>query len=141
MRWLAFDVGSRRVGVAVCDAQERLATPLAAVPYTGPERLADTAAELVRDWAAEGVVVGMPVTRGGQGRGELRVASVIAALERRLEVPIETVDETGTTKAAEALLTEAGVPSRRWHDLVDSLAARLILETHLASRRPQTRSR
>jgi RNase H-fold protein (predicted Holliday junction resolvase) len=45
-----------------------------------------------------------------------------------------TVDERGTTKAAEQLLAQAEVPRRRWPALVDSLAAKLILESHLAAR-------
>ncbi|MGD1148935.1 MAG: Holliday junction resolvase RuvX [Thermoanaerobaculaceae bacterium] len=137
MRWLALDIGSRRVGVAVCDADEQLATPLRAIAYSGPERLAEAVEELGKTWAAEGVVVGMPHTRAGNSRGEVRVSRVVAALERRFEGPVETVDESGTTAAAEAQLAEAGVPHRRWEELVDSLAARLILEAHLASRRNQ----
>ena len=134
MRWLALDVGSRRVGVAVCDADERVASSLRALDYSGPDGLAAAVAGLVRLWEAEGVVVGLPVTRSGQGRGERRVAEVVAALRRALAVPIETADERGTTRAAEGLLAAAGVPRRRWPEMVDSVAARLILEGHLATR-------
>ncbi len=134
MRWLALDVGSRRVGVAVCDADERVASPLRAIEYTGPEGLANAVAALVRTWEAEGVVVGVPVTRSGQGRGERRVAGLVASLRRALAIPVETTDERGTTRAAEELLAAAGVPRRRWPDVVDGVAARLILERHLATR-------
>ncbi|HQT95900.1 MAG: Holliday junction resolvase RuvX [Acidobacteria bacterium 21-70-11] len=134
MRWLALDVGSRRVGVAVCDADERVASPLRALDYTGPEGLAGAVAALVRTWEADGIVVGVPVTRSGQGRGERRVAGLVAALRRALAIPIETADESGTTRAAEELLVAAGVPRRRWPDLVDGIAARLILERHLKTR-------
>ena len=96
--------------------------------------MAESVDALVRTWKADGVVVGVPRTRGGQGRGERRVDAVFAALGGRLMVPVRLVDERGTTAAAEALLVEAGVPRRRWRELVDSLAARLILETFLASR-------
>ena len=141
MRWLALDIWSRRVGVAVCDADEQLASPLHAIRFVGPERLAEAVAELARTWDAEGVVVGVPRTKAGGSRGENRVSSVVAALERRLGVPVETIDESGTTVAAEALLAEAGVPRTRWEALVDSLAARLILEAHISSRRSRPRGR
>ena len=141
MRWLALDIGSRRVGVAVSDADEKVASPLRAIPYLGPERLAEAVTELARTWAAEGVVVGVPRTRAGHSRGEFRVSTIVATLERRLGLPVETMDESGTTAAAEALLTEAGTPRRRWQELVDSLAARLILEMHLARRRSPTHGR
>jgi putative Holliday junction resolvase len=134
MRWLSLDVGSRRVGTALCDPQEKVATALDAFAFTGPEDVADRVAALVRTWEADGVVVGVPLTRGGQGRGERRVSAVVAALRARLGVPVEVVDERGTSVAAEELLAEAGVPRRRWRDLVDSLAARLILESFLTLR-------
>lgn len=110
-------------------------TALPAFPYAGPARTAAVIAELAREWEAGGVVVGVPRTRGGEGRGELRVQAVVVALRAHLGIVVETADESGTTKAAEQLLAEAGVPRRRWSDLVDSTAARLILESHLASRR------
>ncbi len=135
MRWLALDIGSRRVGVAICDADEQVPSPLPALEYTGPESLAVAVANLVEAWDAEGVVVGMPVTSSGRGPGERRVSAVVNSLRSRLAVPVETADETGTTQAARSLLAEAGVPRRRWPDLVDSTAARLILEGHLATRR------
>jgi putative pre-16S rRNA nuclease len=134
MRWLALDVGSRRVGVAVCDAQEEVATALEAIPFAGPERVAEDVALLVRTWEADGVVVGVPRTRSGQGPGERRIRSVVAALRTHLKVAVEVEDEWGTTAAAEELLAEAGVPRRRWRDLVDSMAARIILEGFLAVR-------
>jgi putative Holliday junction resolvase len=139
MRWLALDVGARRVGVAVCDDEERVATALAPLPFAGPQALAAAVAALAAEREAGGVVVGVPVTRGGAGRGEARVAAVVAALRERLAVEIATADERGTTAEAERLLAEAGVPRRRWDGLVDGVAARLILETHLAARRASAR--
>jgi len=136
MRWLALDVGSRRVGAAICDAQERVATALEAFAFDGPEGVAESVAALVRFWEADGVVVGVPHTRSGEGRGERRTSAVVSALRARLAVPVEIADERATTAAAEGLLAEASVPRRRWRDLVDSLAARLILENFLAARSP-----
>lgn len=121
--------------MAICDGEERVATALPPLRFAGPDALAAAVASLAAEREADGVVVGVPVTRRGQGRGEARVATVVAALRRRLALPVETVDESGTTAEAERLLADAGVPRRRWEDLVDGLAARLILETHLAARR------
>jgi putative Holliday junction resolvase len=134
MRWLALDIGARRVGMAVCDRDEKVVTPLPAVPFGGPERLAETVSGLVRRWEVEGVVVGVPVTRGGDSRGEQRVATVLKALRGRLDLPVEARDERGSTQAARAWLAEAGVRERRRGGWVDSLAAKAILETLLAGR-------
>ena len=61
------------------------------------------------------------------------MAAVVAALEG-LAVELATVDERGTTVEARALLRSAGVPQRRFDELVDGVAARLILETYLEQR-------
>jgi putative Holliday junction resolvase len=128
MRWLALDVGSRRVGVAVGSTPECAATALPPIPFTGAQGVAERVAGLVQAWEAQGLVVGVPYTQRGQGRGERRAMAVVDALRERLGVPVAVADERGTTVAAERLLAETGVPRRRWPDLVDSVAARLILE-------------
>jgi len=135
MRWLALDVGSRTVGVAICDDGERVATALRAVRFGDAAALSAAVARLAAELGVEGVVVGVPTTRGGTGRGERRVAEVIEALRRAMTLPVVGVDERGTTREAERLLAEAGVPKRRWPELIDSLAAQVILEAHLAARR------
>ena len=135
MRWLALDIGARRVGAAVCDRDERVATPLAVLGFSGTEALAAAVARLLAAHELDGVVVGVPVTRDGTSRGERRVASVLAALRRALAVPVETVDERGTTAAAAAALRDAGVPPHRRRRAIDGVAAQLILETFLERRR------
>jgi len=137
MRWLALDIGARRVGVAASDVDEKVVSTLGPLEYRGPRQLAEDVSALIARLGAGGVVVGVPRTRGGRGRGERRVAEVVAALQAIVSVPVELEDERGTTAAAESLLAEAGVPRRRWDALVDGLAAKLILESHLAAREAQ----
>lgn len=134
MRWLALDIGARRVGVALCSSDEGVVSALDPLPFNGPTGLAASVAALVQRWEAEGVVVGVPLTRGGDSRGERRVGAVVEALVDTLKVAVETFDERGTTAAARTLLAEAGVPRSRWPGLVDGIAARLILESFLESK-------
>lgn len=123
------------MGVALSDSDGAVVTSLPAVPYAGPELLAKRVADLVETWEVEGVVVGWPRTRAGSSRGEQRVAEVVAVMRRLLGVPVETEDESGTTKAAAGLLREAGVSERRRRGIQDSVAAKLILESFLARAR------
>lgn len=132
VRWLALDIGRARVGVALSGAEGAVVTPLPPIPFTGEAALARSVAELVDRWGAAGVVVGVPRTCSGSGRGEQRVAGVMAALRRTLAVPVATEDERGTTAAAEALLREGGAPARKRAAVRDSIAAQLILESFLA---------
>jgi putative holliday junction resolvase len=141
VRWLALDIGSRRVGLATCEAEERVITPLPALPFAGPAILARAVAKLVVGRALEGVVVGIPRTRSGLSRGERRVGAVIDELRAVLDLPVALVDESGTTAEARARLAAAGVPAAHWQEAVDSLAAQIILETYLASREKPIRTR
>lgn len=135
VRWLSLDVGAQRVGVAVCDAGEEVVTPSSTLPFRDPRTLAAAVAILVRERGIEGVVVGVPVTRSGEGRGERRVRSVIDELRVALTIPVEECDERGTTAAASERLRDAGVPARRQRALIDAVAAAVILEGFLALRR------
>jgi putative Holliday junction resolvase len=135
MRWLALDIGAGRVGVATCDESETVVTPLRPLVYRGPEATAEAVVARVAESGATAVVVGVPVTRSGFGRGMRRIDAFLAALKARLELPIATVDERGTTREAAAMLMRAGVTGRRRDAALDSTAAQVILERHLARRR------
>lgn len=141
MRWLALDVGAKRVGVALSDSEERVVTPQATIPFGSPQKLAQRVATLVRSLNVEAVLVGVPTTRSGQSRGEARVRHVVAVLTEVLPVPVTTWDERGTTQEAEALLAECGVPARKRREKLDALAAALLLESFLALRREKTSGR
>jgi putative Holliday junction resolvase len=141
MRWLALDVGSRRVGLAISDASENLTFPLPAVSFDHPARLAERIVSIGADREIEGVVVGVPVTASGVGKGEQRVTAVVQELRLRLTVPIETVDEHGTTGEAQARLRGAGVPAKKWSSHIDSVAAQVILESYIALRRREIRAK
>ena len=132
MRWLALDVGAQRVGVAVCDAGERVTTRLPAVPFRGATGLAEKVAGVAGERETEAIVVGFPRTASGVGRGGRRVEAVVQALRERLSIPVELEDEAGTTREARERLEAEGVPRRRWDELVDSTAAAVILERLLA---------
>jgi putative holliday junction resolvase len=132
VRWLALDIGAERVGVAACDAGERVTTRLAAIPFRGPAGVADRVTVVARERETEAIVVGVPRTATGVGRGGRRVEAVVLALRERLSIPVELEDEAGTTREARERLEAEGVPRRRWDELVDSTAAAIILERLLA---------
>jgi putative Holliday junction resolvase len=135
MRWLALDVGAKRVGVAACNDDETVVTPLRPLAFRGPEATAEAVVQRVAESGADAVVVGVPVTRAGHGRGMRRIEAFLGAIRARLVVPVETADERGTTHDASELLAQAGLGGRRRARAIDSTAAQLILEQHLAERR------
>ena len=124
MRVLALDFGTARCGCAISDPTGTLATPLAAVEPPDPERIARLAAE----HGAERVVVGLPISLGGEETAQARLSRGFAAeLGDLLDVPVETYDERLTTKMASRSAREGARADE------DSLAAAHLLESYLTS--------
>ncbi|HPC83505.1 MAG TPA: Holliday junction resolvase RuvX [Thermoanaerobaculaceae bacterium] len=134
MRWLGLDVGAERVGIAMSDPIEVAFIRLPALAFRGPAALAVQVADLCRERGVEAVVVGVPRTASGVGRGGARIGAVLEALRAQLQVPVAEEDEAGSTREAEHRLAAEGVPRGRWPRLVDSVAAEVILQRHLARR-------
>jgi putative Holliday junction resolvase len=125
LRVLALDHGEARCGAAVSDPSGTLVRPLAAIE-PDPERVS----ELVAEHDPDRVIVGLPVSLGGEEGKQAGLARDFAAeLERRLDVPVETYDERLTTKMAQRSEREGARADR------DSLAAAHLLESYMASRR------
>lgn len=127
---LAFDYGTRRLGVATGNLTTRTASPLTTLrvdrdlPWAEIDRV-------VADWRPAQIVVGLPE---GEGTAAVaaRVRSFVAALERRYDVPVATVDETLTSVAALSEIAasrRSGYLRRRaGRDSTDRVAACLIAE-------------
>jgi putative pre-16S rRNA nuclease len=129
-RLLGIDVGAVRVGVAVCDPDGVLATPLVTVPrdVDGGTDLR-TIAGLVAEHEAVGVVVGLPRTLAGRDGPAAEAARAFAdALSGVLDVPVELSDERLTTVVATRQLRERGVKGRKQRAVVDQAAAVAILQ-------------
>lgn len=132
MKSLGIDFGERRVGVAVSDAQGRFALPLATLVRANDEQILRELEALARSEAVERVVVGEPRKLDGSvGTAALRVSGFAARLEERLSLPVQLVNESLTSREAEARLREAGVDPKKHPNRVDQIAAQIILQEAL----------
>jgi putative holliday junction resolvase len=136
VRVLALDLGSKRIGVAVSDLTGTVASPLTVLTRSRSRRHDhERIAALVRDEEAELVVVGLPISLSGAEGPAARAAKTEAeALATLIAVPLETFDERLTTVTAERALAEAGVRGRARRQLVDKVAAAVILQSFLDRR-------
>lgn len=138
--WLGVDVGTVRLGVAVCDPDGLLATPVTTltVPDGDAGALAPAVSELVAAHGAVGVVVGLPRNLSGADGTSARMAREFAqALSSTYSGPVYLVDERLTTVDAHRRLRQSGVSDRRARAFIDQAAAVLILQAaldHRASR-------
>ena len=135
MRTFGLDVGTRTVGVAVSDPLGVTAQPLTTLRRSGQR--ADLA-ELRRLAEAHQVVhavVGLPLNMdGSEGPSAVAARAFGEAVARALEIAVEYQDERLSTVAANRALLEADVSRARRREVVDQVAAALILQTWLDAR-------
>ncbi len=138
---LAVDVGAKRIGVAVSDELELLASPHDVIHRQSTAQALDAIARAVTQVGAELVVVGLPVSFDSQLHAQARTIQAFAAkLGRRLSVPVVLADETLSSVRAEEQLRAAGVRPERIRQRLDAAAAALILQDFLDQRRTARRS-
>lgn len=133
-RRLAIDVGSVRIGVASCDPDGILATPVETVSRT-PKSDADVRriVELVTEYEAVEVIVGMPRTLRGEKGAAASAAEEFGGLVAEVIAPIPVIycDERLTTVTATRALRESGRNAKSSRNVVDQAAAVEILQGYL----------
>ncbi|GAA3406777.1 MULTISPECIES: Holliday junction resolvase RuvX [Pseudarthrobacter] len=132
---LGVDVGTVRVGVAICDRESILATPYKTLDRNAKKNSdVRVIAKLVQELGAVQVFVGLPRTMKGEERASAMMATDYAHLlvgelaARDLAVPVNLVDERLSSVSAHRSLHEAGMSSRNHRKVVDQVAAAGILQ-------------
>jgi putative Holliday junction resolvase len=135
-RILAIDHGTVRVGLALSDDMELVASPLTTLS-NGATLIAEIL-RVVKQKQVGKIIVGLPMLMsGGRGAAAERTERFADALGKALlqEVPIEFVDERLSSKTAERALKREGHEINPKEGLVDQLAATVILQDYLNSQR------
>jgi len=135
-RVLGLDLGDARVGVAISDADRRVAVPHGTIRTGQPPGELKAIAALVRDLDVTAVVVGHPRSMSGASGPRAQQAEAFAdALRAIVDVPVELQDERLSTAEAERSLRDAGVSGKRRRQVVDESAAAVILGAWLDAHR------
>ena len=135
---LAFDVGKARIGVARCDQDAILSVPVVTLRRDRYGADLDEAVDLVDEYGAFEVIVGLPKRMGGGSSSSTRDARNWARdLAGRLhpQVCVRLVDERLTTVTAHRDLHAAGLKERSFRGIVDQAAAVVILEQAITTER------
>jgi putative Holliday junction resolvase len=129
-------VGERRIGVALSDPLGFSAQRLTVLHRSGNRADVDAVCALIAKHQVASVVVGLPLTlRGTHGSQAQRVTSFAQALRRQSAVPVQLVDERLTTVQGERTLLATDTPRRRRKQVIDQVAAQLILQHYLETQR------
>ncbi|MEZ0068701.1 putative Holliday junction resolvase [Streptacidiphilus sp. MAP12-20] len=138
-RRIAVDVGDARIGVASCDPDGLLATPVETVPAGGKSQA--RLAAIVAEYEPIEVVVGLPRSMSGrEGPAAAKVREYAGRLAARIApVPVRLVDERMTTVSAAAGMRAAGVKSKQGRSRIDQAAAVVILQSALETEKTSGR--
>ena len=132
-RRIAFDYGDVRIGVAVCDPDGILATPLATLQSKDPQ-IKKQIADLIDEYEPAKIYVGQPKLLSGEdGSAVAKVLVFTEMLTLNFDIPVILVDERLSTVTAAKQLRESGVNARDARSVIDAAAAVAILEQGLAN--------
>lgn len=137
VRAIGLDLGSKRIGVATSDSSGLIATPYTVLQRTG-DRARDhrAIAEIVAEFEASVVVVGLPLSLSGEsGPAAKGVIEEIEQMSSVVGVPIETYDERMTSVKANEVLMERKMKAQARRRVVDKVAAAVMLQAWLDHRR------
>ncbi|HTH51397.1 MAG TPA: Holliday junction resolvase RuvX [Pyrinomonadaceae bacterium] len=131
-RILAIDPGTKRCGIAVCDELRVTVSSLKRLERTSWKKLLSNIRELVAEYDAVAIVVGLPLeSDGSDGPMTAEARDIARKLTLSLDIPVLLQDERVTSYEAKGRLWAAGKGLKESRDLVDSEAAAIILEDFL----------
>jgi putative Holliday junction resolvase len=132
MRMMGLDVGDKRIGVAICDPLEILASAFATIERSGNENEFEEILSIVKDHQIERIIVGLPrLIDGSLGAQAEKTQFFADELAQHVGIPIEMFDERHSTDMAEQLLRDAGRNRQQIKEKKDAAAAALILQWYL----------
>ena len=135
-RIIAVDYGDARTGVAVSDLTGTMAGETLTIQEWNAERLAQRLAFFARERSCELFVLGLPKNMDGtEGPRAEKARQFAAALEAESGIPVTLWDERRSTIEAHAILHAAGKKEKKHRASVDAVAASLLLESYLDSRK------
>ena len=135
MRVLGIDFGERRIGLAMSDPAGRMALPLETVVRGADDAYLTRIKGLCEEHGIGEVVVGLPLSLSGDVGPQAEATLVFAEkLKELVGVPVLTWDERMTTLSASRALGEAKLSRKKRREVVDKVAATLILQAYLDSK-------
>ena len=136
MKIMAVDFGDARTGLAICDKTELLASPVGVIHEKRFEHAVEKVAAAAAENRAEAVIVGLPLNmNGSEGpRAEL-CRNFAGQLSSRVNVPVRMWDERQTTVSAAGYLNQTDTRGKKRKEVIDAVAAVIILDSYLQWRK------
>ena len=135
-RILAIDYGTKRIGLAVSDLLGITAQGIETLPNTGKKNILEALKKTCAEYQVKEIVIGLPVNmNGSHGPGAQEIFRLVPELEAHLGLPVKTWDERLSSKQVGRLMIEQGLSRKKQRETSDRLAATVILQNYLESKR------
>ena len=136
MKIMAVDFGDSRTGLAVCDKTEFLASPIGVIHDKSLRNVLQKVAYATVEYEVKEVVVGYPQNMNGTiGERAEKCRKFADKLAQMIDVPVRLWDERSTTVSAHQYLNQTNTRGQKRKDVVDAVAATIILESYLNYRK------
>lgn len=136
MKILAIDLGKVRTGLAICDKNEILASPIGTLTEKKPEILLNKIISKIDEYKAETIVIGLPKNMDGSiGESAVRAQKFADMLREKINIPVNLWDERKTTVTAHEYLNETNVRGKKRKNIIDTVSASIILENYMQFRK------
>jgi putative Holliday junction resolvase len=131
-RILGLDIGDKKIGVALSDPSQTLASPLMTIVRESDEQAVNEVLKLVKKYNVSQIIIGLPYSlRGEIGKQAKKVLDFKIKIEKSIVAEIIMQDERLTSVSASQKLKEAGKRGASLKDGVDAAAATIILQSYL----------
>jgi len=128
-RLIGLDLGSKRIGVSICDERQLIATPFKTINKTNTNELIEELKIIIKDNNIEGIIIGNPINMDGSfGRSAQSVKDVASNISKSLNLPVCLWDERLSTVGAFNLSNQLNVNVSKRVKNIDQNAAAFILQ-------------
>tara|TARA_B100001123_G_scaffold421199_1_gene528485 strand:+ start:466 stop:921 length:456 start_codon:yes stop_codon:yes gene_type:complete len=128
-RLLGLDLGSKRIGVAICDDKRSIATPFKTITKENSDQFINELKFIIEENNIKGIIVGNPINMDGTlGRSSQSIKSICKNILKKIDIPLCLWDERLSTKAAFNLSNQLNVNVSKKVKNIDKNAAAFILQ-------------
>ena len=128
-RLLGLDMGSKRIGVSICDDRRKIATPYKTIEFTNTESLSSELSDIIKENNISGIVVGNPLNMDGAfGKSAQSIRDKVKIISEKVGVPICLWDERLSTSGAYSLSSDLDIKFSQKKKKIDEKAATFILQ-------------
>ena len=128
-RLLGIDLGSKRIGIAISDYNQKIATPLQTLDKSKQGKLIDELENIISEYDIKGIIIGNPINMDGTyGKSSQSAKDIAINISNKIDIPVSLWDERLSTVGAFNLSSELDINVSKREKDIDKFAAAFILQ-------------